>query len=177
MMCQEPGRLPGCVKQRQRGVHHVLRRGYKDRMHTSKGVPQNSQISWFMNGINNPELIKRLNDRVPQSFDELIETHKVLHSRRAAAADSRKGTQTTGHRSRSRRHHWDQSSSRNNSYRLVRGCGRWDIGNDKRAIAFPLPWIWWGTDTDKIGSPGDETSKKEKINNGQRKKDAHRDKA
>nr|GFD01025.1 reverse transcriptase domain-containing protein [Tanacetum cinerariifolium] len=39
-----------------------------------------------MNGINNPELIKRLNDRVPQTFDELMKRTRSFIQGEAAAA-------------------------------------------------------------------------------------------
>ncbi|GKG03606.1 hypothetical protein Tco_0311242 [Tanacetum coccineum] len=41
---------------------------YKDECIHVKACPEILKISGFMNGINNPELIKRLNDRVPQTF-------------------------------------------------------------------------------------------------------------
>ncbi|GJR76308.1 hypothetical protein Tco_0088673 [Tanacetum coccineum] len=80
-----------------------------------------------MNGINNPELIKRLNDRVPQTFDELMKRTRSFIQGEAAAADSRKGYSNNRSQEQSRRQSNDQSSSRNNSYRGQRG-GR---GNDK----------------------------------------------
>ncbi|GJT76349.1 hypothetical protein Tco_1043074 [Tanacetum coccineum] len=81
----------------------------------------------FMNGINNPELIKRLNDRVPQTFDELMKRTRSFIQGEAAAADSRKGYSNNRSQEHSRRQSNDQSSSRNNNYRSQRG-GR---GNDK----------------------------------------------
>ncbi|GJX74749.1 reverse transcriptase domain-containing protein [Tanacetum coccineum] len=79
-----------------------------------------------MNGINNPELIKRLNDRVPQTFDELMKRTRSFIQGEAAAADSRKCYSNNRSQEQSRRQSNDQSSSRNNSYRGQRG-GR----NDK----------------------------------------------
>ncbi|GJZ14882.1 reverse transcriptase domain-containing protein [Tanacetum coccineum] len=89
------------VKQRQGESTSAYIERYKDECIHVKACPEILKISGFMNGINNPELIKRLNDRVPQTFDELMK--------------------------RTRRQSNDQSSSRNNSYRGQRG-GR---GNDK----------------------------------------------
>ncbi|GJU81557.1 hypothetical protein Tco_1283922 [Tanacetum coccineum] len=54
------------------GVQKRLRERYKDECIHVKACPEILKISGFMNGINNPELIKRLNDRVPQTFDELM---------------------------------------------------------------------------------------------------------
>ncbi|GJQ93459.1 reverse transcriptase domain-containing protein [Tanacetum coccineum] len=80
-----------------------------------------------MNGINNPELIRRLNDRVPQTFDELMKRTRSFIQGEAAAADSRKGYSHNRSQEQTRRQSNDQSSSRNHSYRSQRG-GR---GNDK----------------------------------------------
>nr|GEU87789.1 reverse transcriptase domain-containing protein [Tanacetum cinerariifolium] len=37
-----------------------------------KGAPECMKISIFMNGITNPELIKRLHDKIPKSIDEMM---------------------------------------------------------------------------------------------------------
>nr|GFB21890.1 reverse transcriptase domain-containing protein [Tanacetum cinerariifolium] len=56
----------------------------------AEGIPpefySKEEISGFMNGINNPELIKRLNDRVPQTFDELMKLTRSFIQEEAAAA-------------------------------------------------------------------------------------------
>ncbi|GJX95349.1 hypothetical protein Tco_0351147 [Tanacetum coccineum] len=104
-----------------------LHERYKDECLHDKACPEILKISGFMNGINNPELIKRLNDRVPQTFDELMKRTRSFIQGEAAAADSRKGYSNNRSQEHSRRQSNDQSSSRNNSYRSQRG-GR---GNDK----------------------------------------------
>ncbi|GKA77232.1 reverse transcriptase domain-containing protein [Tanacetum coccineum] len=73
------------------------------------------------------KLIKRLNDRVPQTFDELMKRTRSFIQGEAAAADSRKGYSNTTHSQNSPGDIQDQSGSRNNSYCGQRG-GR---GNDK----------------------------------------------
>ncbi|GJW41229.1 reverse transcriptase domain-containing protein [Tanacetum coccineum] len=60
------------VKQRQGESTSAYVERYKDECIHVKACPEILKISGFMNGINNPELIKRLNDRVPQTFDELM---------------------------------------------------------------------------------------------------------
>ncbi|GJU78937.1 hypothetical protein Tco_1276007 [Tanacetum coccineum] len=104
-----------------------LHERYKDECLHDKACPEFLKISGVMNGINNPELIKRLNDRVPQTFDELMKRTRSFIQGEAAAADSRKGYSNNRSQEHSRRQSNDQSSSRNNSYRSQRG-GR---GNDK----------------------------------------------
>ncbi|GJR30309.1 hypothetical protein Tco_1106541 [Tanacetum coccineum] len=109
------------------GVTSVYMERYKDECIHVKACPEILKISGFMNGINNPELIKRLNDRVPQTFDELMKRTRSFIQGEAAAADSRKGYSNNRSQEHSRRQSNDQSSSRNNNYRSQRG-GR---GNDK----------------------------------------------
>ncbi|GKF04761.1 reverse transcriptase domain-containing protein, partial [Tanacetum coccineum] len=60
------------VKQRQGESISAYVDRYKDECIHVKACPEILKILGFMNGINNPELIKRLNDRVPQTFDELM---------------------------------------------------------------------------------------------------------
>ncbi|GJS47936.1 reverse transcriptase domain-containing protein [Tanacetum coccineum] len=115
------------VKQRQGESTSAYVERYKDECIHVKACPEILKILGFMNGINNPELIKRLNDRVPQTFDELMKRTRSFIQGEAAAADSRKGYSNNRSQEQSRRQSNDQSSSRNNSYRGQRG-GR---GNDK----------------------------------------------
>ncbi|GJY13184.1 hypothetical protein Tco_0382493 [Tanacetum coccineum] len=79
------------VKQRQGESTSAYVECYKDECIHVRACPEILKISGFMNGINNPELIKRLNDRVPQTFDELMKRTRSFIQGEAAAADSRKG--------------------------------------------------------------------------------------
>nr|GEW20822.1 reverse transcriptase domain-containing protein [Tanacetum cinerariifolium] len=78
------------VKQRQGESTSAYVERYKDECIHIKACPEILKISGFMNGINNPELIKRLNDRVPQTFDELMKHTRSFIQGEAAAADSKK---------------------------------------------------------------------------------------
>ncbi|PWA38994.1 transposon, En/Spm-like, Transposase-associated domain protein [Artemisia annua] len=56
-----------------------------------KGAPECMKISGFMHGITNPELIKRLNDNIPQTVDEMWKvTTAFLRGATAAANQSKK---------------------------------------------------------------------------------------
>ncbi|GJY39759.1 reverse transcriptase domain-containing protein [Tanacetum coccineum] len=167
------------VKQRHEESTSAYVERYKDECIHVKACPEIFKISGFLNGINNPELIKRLNDRVPQTFDELMKRTRSFIQGEAAAADSRKGYSNNRSHEQSRRQSNDQSSSRNNSYRGQRG-GR---GNDKytpltmtpkeilatEGANFPKPPPMRtpeeqrvGTDTVIIiGSPGEEHKERE----------------
>ena len=80
-----------------------------------------------MNGINNPDLIKKLNDKVPQSFDELMKRTRSFVQGEAAAADSKKGYSGYKPQEQSRRQSYDQGSNRSRNYRSEGGRR----GNDK----------------------------------------------
>nr|GEV32714.1 reverse transcriptase domain-containing protein [Tanacetum cinerariifolium] len=78
------------VKQRQGESTSAYVERYKDECIHVKACPKILKISGFMNGINNPELIKRLNDRVSQTFDELMKCTRSFIQGEAAAADNKK---------------------------------------------------------------------------------------
>ncbi|GJW88902.1 hypothetical protein Tco_0164242 [Tanacetum coccineum] len=70
-----------------------------------KGAPEVMRISGFMHGITNPELIKRLHDKIPKSVDEMWKiTTAFLRGEVAAGNQERKKTfpswkqQDAGHR-------------------------------------------------------------------------------
>nr|GEW80967.1 reverse transcriptase domain-containing protein [Tanacetum cinerariifolium] len=56
-----------------------------------KGAPEYMRISGFMHGINNPELTKRLNERVPKTMEEMMIATIAFIRGEAAAASKRKG--------------------------------------------------------------------------------------
>ncbi|GJY11548.1 reverse transcriptase domain-containing protein [Tanacetum coccineum] len=64
---------------------------FKDEMVYFKHCPDLMKISAYMNGINNQDLIKKLNDKVPQTFDELMRRVWAFIRAEDAAADSRRG--------------------------------------------------------------------------------------
>nr|GEW03144.1 RNA-directed DNA polymerase, eukaryota [Tanacetum cinerariifolium] len=73
------------VKQHQGESTSAYVERYKDECIHVKVCPEILKILGFMNGINNPELIKRLNDRVPQTFDELMKRTRSFIQEEAAA--------------------------------------------------------------------------------------------
>ncbi|GJY18227.1 hypothetical protein Tco_0389718 [Tanacetum coccineum] len=59
-------------------------------MHVN-GAPKCMRISGFMHGITNPDLIKRLNDNIPKSVDEMMSvTIAFLRGEVVVANQSRK---------------------------------------------------------------------------------------
>ena len=108
------------VKQRRGESTSTYVERYKDECIHVKACPEILKISGFMNGINNPELIKRLNDRVPQTFDELMKRTRSFIQGEAAAPDSKKGYSNYRSQEQPRRQSNDHSSNRNKSYRSQR---------------------------------------------------------
>ncbi|GJT64590.1 reverse transcriptase domain-containing protein [Tanacetum coccineum] len=151
------------VKQRQGESTGAYVERYKDECIHVKACPEILKISGFMNGINNPELIKRLNDRVPQTFDELMKRTRSFIQGEAAAADSRKGYSNNRSQEQSRRQSNDQSSSRNNSYRGQRG-GR---GNDKYTPLTMTPKEILATEGSNFPKPPPmRTPEEQRVGNG-----------
>ncbi|GJR16826.1 hypothetical protein Tco_0965353 [Tanacetum coccineum] len=62
------------IKQRERESTKDSIQRYKAESRHVKGDLECKRISGFIHGITNPELIKRLNDNIPKSVDEMIRT-------------------------------------------------------------------------------------------------------
>nr|GEY05888.1 reverse transcriptase domain-containing protein [Tanacetum cinerariifolium] len=60
------------IKQRDGESMEEFMRRYKLECKDVKGAPECMKISRFMHGITNPELIKRLHDKIPKSMDEMM---------------------------------------------------------------------------------------------------------
>ncbi|GJV44878.1 reverse transcriptase domain-containing protein [Tanacetum coccineum] len=60
------------IKQRDGESTKEFLRRYKLECRDVKGAPKCMKISGFMHGITNPELIKRLHDKIPKSVDEMM---------------------------------------------------------------------------------------------------------
>nr|GEX52137.1 copia protein [Tanacetum cinerariifolium] len=79
------------IKQRNRESTEQFMRRYKLECRDVKGAPKCMKISGFMHGITNPELIKRLHDKIPQSMDEMMSvTAAFLMGEMAASSRERK---------------------------------------------------------------------------------------
>nr|GEU39730.1 hypothetical protein [Tanacetum cinerariifolium] len=79
------------IKQRDGESMEEFVRRYKLECRDVKGDPECMKISRFMHGITNPELIKRLHDKIPKSIDEMISvTTAFLRGEVAASNRERK---------------------------------------------------------------------------------------
>ncbi|GJW61617.1 reverse transcriptase domain-containing protein [Tanacetum coccineum] len=86
-------------------ANYLQQKKFKIESRDVKGAPEVMRISGFMHGITNPELIKRLHDKIPKSVDEMWKiTTAFLRGEVAAGNQERKKTfppwkqQDAGHR-------------------------------------------------------------------------------
>nr|GEX10288.1 reverse transcriptase domain-containing protein [Tanacetum cinerariifolium] len=69
-----------------------------------KGAPECMRISGFMQGINNPELTKRLNEHVPRTMEEMMIATTAFIRGEAAAANKKKGHMSWRPQDQSKKH-------------------------------------------------------------------------
>ncbi|GJY01372.1 reverse transcriptase domain-containing protein [Tanacetum coccineum] len=81
------------IKQREEESTEYFVRRFKTESRDVKGAPEVKRISRFMHGITNPELIKRLHDKILKSVDEMWKiTTAFLRGEVAASNQERKKT-------------------------------------------------------------------------------------
>ncbi|GKA88921.1 RNA-directed DNA polymerase, eukaryota, reverse transcriptase zinc-binding domain protein [Tanacetum coccineum] len=79
------------IKQRDGESTKDFVRRYKLESRDVKGAPECMRISGFVHGITNPELIKRLHDKIPKTIDEMMRvTTSFLRGEVAASNHERK---------------------------------------------------------------------------------------
>ncbi|GJS92336.1 reverse transcriptase domain-containing protein [Tanacetum coccineum] len=79
------------IKQRDEESTEDFLRRYKLESKDVKGAPECMRISRFMHGITNPELIKRLHDKIPKTVNEMMRvTTSFLRGEVAASNHERK---------------------------------------------------------------------------------------
>ncbi|GJX85693.1 reverse transcriptase domain-containing protein [Tanacetum coccineum] len=81
------------IKQRKGESTEDFVKRYKLESRDVKGAPECMRISGFVHGITNPELIKRLHDKIPKTVDEMMRvTTSFLMEEVAASNHERKKT-------------------------------------------------------------------------------------
>ncbi|GJU59598.1 reverse transcriptase domain-containing protein [Tanacetum coccineum] len=81
------------IKQREGESTEDFVKRYKLESRDVKGAPECMRISGFVHGITNPELIKRLHDKIPKTVDEMMRvTTSFLRGEVAASSHERKKT-------------------------------------------------------------------------------------
>nr|GEW44482.1 reverse transcriptase domain-containing protein [Tanacetum cinerariifolium] len=79
------------IKQRDEETIEDFIERFKIETGRMKGAPECMRISGFMNGINNPELTKRLNEHVPKTMEEMMIATTAFIRGEAAVASKKKG--------------------------------------------------------------------------------------
>nr|GEW85182.1 hypothetical protein [Tanacetum cinerariifolium] len=79
------------IKQRDGETIEDFMERFKIETERMKGAPECIRISGFMHEINNPELTKRLNERVPKTMEEMMIATTAFIRGEAAAASKKKG--------------------------------------------------------------------------------------
>ncbi|GJZ15524.1 reverse transcriptase domain-containing protein [Tanacetum coccineum] len=75
------------IRQRDGESTEEFVRRYKLECRDVKGAPECMKISGFIHGITNPELIKRLHDKIPKSVDEMMMVTTAFLQREVAASN------------------------------------------------------------------------------------------
>nr|GEV91520.1 reverse transcriptase domain-containing protein [Tanacetum cinerariifolium] len=78
------------VKQRVGESTEAFMKRYTSESLMFKGSPELMRISGYMHGISHPWLIKRLNDNIPKTVDEMMSVTKAFIQREKAAANQSK---------------------------------------------------------------------------------------
>nr|GEW14194.1 reverse transcriptase domain-containing protein [Tanacetum cinerariifolium] len=88
------------------------------------GAPECMQISRFMHGVNNPELIKRLNEHVSKTMEEMMITTTAFIWGEAVAASKKKGHASWKAQDQSKRQNSDKRSDFQGHSREEKGSNR-----------------------------------------------------
>ncbi|GKD62298.1 hypothetical protein Tco_1299807, partial [Tanacetum coccineum] len=112
------------------------------------GAPECMRVSGFMHGITNPDLIKRLNDKIPKSVDEMMSiTTSFLRGEVAVANQSRKKASSTWrHHKASHKPSFDKRPDFKNRQKSTRR-------HDRFTLLIKTPKEIIATDTVKFKAP------------------------
>nr|GFA10007.1 reverse transcriptase domain-containing protein [Tanacetum cinerariifolium] len=89
-----------------------------------KGAPDCMRISGFMHGVNNPELIKRLNERVPKTLEEMMTVIVAFIQGETAVASKKKVHTPWKSQDQSKRQNSEWRSNFRNQPRDGRGSNK-----------------------------------------------------
>nr|GEZ05815.1 reverse transcriptase domain-containing protein [Tanacetum cinerariifolium] len=92
------------IKQKDRETIEEFMKQFKVKTRRMKGAPERMRISRFMHGVNNSELIKRLNEHVSKTMEEMIITTTAFIREEAVAAGKKKGHTSWRTHDQSKRH-------------------------------------------------------------------------
>ncbi|GJW98733.1 reverse transcriptase domain-containing protein [Tanacetum coccineum] len=96
------------IKQKDGETIEEFMERFKTETGRMKGAPECMRISGFMHGVNNPELTKRLNERVPKTMEEMMTTTAAFIRGETAAASKKKVHAPWKSQDQSKRHASDR---------------------------------------------------------------------
>ncbi|GKB95814.1 reverse transcriptase domain-containing protein [Tanacetum coccineum] len=112
------------IKQRDGETIEEFMERFKVENGRMKGAPECMKISGFMHGVNNPELTKRLNERIPKTLEEMMTmTTAFIRGETAAASKKKVHTPWKPH-DQSKRHTSKRRSDFRNQPRDERGSNK-----------------------------------------------------
>ncbi|GKC11420.1 reverse transcriptase domain-containing protein [Tanacetum coccineum] len=109
------------IKKRDGETIEEFMKHFKVETGRMKGAPECMKIFGFMHGVNNPELTKRLNERVPKTLEEMMITTTAFIQGEPAAASKKKVHTPWKPQDQSKRHTPERRSDFQNQPRDGRG--------------------------------------------------------
>ncbi|GKA77367.1 reverse transcriptase domain-containing protein, partial [Tanacetum coccineum] len=85
------------IKQRDGEALKDFMECFKVEIRRIKGAPECMRISRFLQGVNNPELTKRLNEHIPKTMEEMMTVTTAFIRGETAAASKKKGLDRPTH--------------------------------------------------------------------------------
>ncbi|GJW26745.1 hypothetical protein Tco_0040556 [Tanacetum coccineum] len=112
------------IKQRDGETIEEFMKPFKVETRRMKGAPECMKSSGFMHGVNNPKLTKRLNERVPNTLEEMMTTTTAFIRGETATASKKKVHTPWKPQDQSKRHTSERRSDFRNQPRDGRGSNK-----------------------------------------------------
>nr|GEU73920.1 reverse transcriptase domain-containing protein [Tanacetum cinerariifolium] len=106
-----------------------------------KGAPECMRIFGFMHGVNNPELIKRLNEHVPKTMEEIMITTTAFIRGEAVATSKKKGHVSWKPHDQSKRNSSDKRSDFQGHSREGRRTPKEILATEASKFQLPPPMV------------------------------------
>nr|GEY03538.1 reverse transcriptase domain-containing protein [Tanacetum cinerariifolium] len=112
------------IKQRDGETIEEFMKRFKIKTRRIKGAPECMRISRFMHGVNNPELTKRLNERIPKTVEEMMTATRAFIRGETTAASKKKVHTPWKSHDQSKRHTSERRSDFQNQPKDGRGSNK-----------------------------------------------------
>ncbi|GJU33109.1 reverse transcriptase domain-containing protein [Tanacetum coccineum] len=112
------------IKQKDEETIEEFMEHFKVETGRTKGAPECMKISGFMHGVNNPELMKRLNEHVPKTLEEMMTTNTAFIRGETATASKKKVHTPWKPQDQSKRHNSERRSDFQNQLKDGQGSSK-----------------------------------------------------